>query len=152
MRKTRRFSAGQVEDFLRNHKTAVPKSRIAKAIGCSSRTVGKKISILRRENNLPILPTGKGIVLREHVEKFPEAKEVIDCGKWILDTFVGMVIIAKVAQRPLLQAAKLALKKLPSDEQRLVKETMYKLAHFSSTAEIDGLLEEGEDKKPEMKK
>jgi biotin operon repressor len=136
-----KFYPSQFEDCLRNHVDPISKRKISEEIGCSDETTRKNLKKLRRDG-VPVLPLRTGMALKDHVKKLPEAIEIMKFGKWMLDVFVGMLIINEVAQKPLLEAGRIALKKLPKDEQKLVRDMMYKLAHLSSNAEIDGLLEE----------
>jgi biotin operon repressor len=141
MGRKQKFYPSQFEDCLRNHTEPISKRRISEEIGCSDKTTGKNLKRLRRDG-IPVLPLRSGMAIKDHIKKFPEAIEVMQFGKWMLDVFVGMLLINDVAQKPLLEAGRIAMKKLPKNEQKLVREMMYKLAHLGSNAEVDGLLEE----------
>lgn len=145
MERKQKITTAQVEDFLRDHKNPITKKRIAEALNCSTRTVSNKLKKIRRAK-IPALATRLGIVIAEQVKDMPQAKIILQSGDWILRMFVGMAILADVAQKPLLEAAKMAMKQLPAEEKKLVRELMYKLANIASAAEVAGFLEEDNPK------
>ena len=141
MGRKKKFQPSQFEDYLRKYPEPITNKELSKEIGCSPATTRKNIKILRRDG-VHILSLCKGLVIRSHIKNMSDAKEVMKYAKWILDVFVGMLLINEVAQQPLLEAGRIAIKKLPKDEQRQVRETIHRLAYLSSSAEVDGLLEE----------
>lgn len=108
---------GQVEDVLKENDEAITIREIAKILETTQTTIRKKIRQLRKEGK-SIIPTRKGVMLKEKVKNVDDAKQIMESSKWLMGILISLAGIAVFTKVLLLQSQKYLTSKEDRKEMR----------------------------------
>ena len=142
MGRPQKIYPSQVDDILNGNNDPITINAIAKILETTQATIRKKIRQLRKDGR-PILPTRRGVILKEKVKNIDDAKQIEESARWQISILLSLSGIASFTKILLLESQKFLVSKESRKELRHMAILLRQQVDLAETDEALGPLQLG---------